>query len=106
MMAELTETLWGKHYPPRSIHPPTRSEAHQQVATGIKGIDEAKPGTGHLVFLFGVLHGKGDKDVAVDILHIEGGKAGWNAGISESTGRQWEQVEVCIKDLHATVVKV
>src|SRR5438034_10324708 len=40
VMAALTEIGWGEYHSPGRILPPSRSQAHQQVATATKGIDE------------------------------------------------------------------
>src|ERR1700726_2774829 len=74
--AEAAKGRRGLRNAPRRVQRAMRGKAPDQMAVGIEDIDKAVALTGDIDILCRVLLGVGHKQIAIDILDAERGKAG------------------------------
>ena len=81
-------------------------QSHQQISIRVKHNYETKTVAVQVIMLLGILLGKGNEYLAINILHIEGGKARRNFCVHKSACAQRDGSEVCVKYVNSSAAEV
>src|SRR5260370_2921410 len=104
---KLSEVMWSQRQAPRRVERASRGEPLEEATVEVKDINKAASWALDVVVSLGVLHGKGDIQLAIDVPNAEGSETRvrcvrGNRGV----GERIHEAELTVVHFHHTIAKL